>query len=103
MAQRTAKAVSGRPGRFDVQVIGGEDGEPREFFWRGRWRRVLRVQEAWVDAGAWWAGEAPCWFFRVATEEGMYELASEHPEDFPSRPRPLPARPSPSWLYRVYD
>jgi hypothetical protein len=65
--------------------------EPVRFFWRGRWRQVIRVQEAWLDAGRWWTGEKPLWFYRVATATGMYELAAEG------------AGVATAQIYRVYD
>lgn len=68
-----------------------QDSEPVRFLWRGRWRKVLRVQEAWVDAGHWWAGEKPAWFYRVATAEGVYELAATGAGALVAR------------VYRVYD
>jgi hypothetical protein len=77
-------------GRAPVRVI-WEQGKPRRFWWRRRWRHVLRVQEMWVDAGAWWKGETPCWFYRVATDDGVYELVRQEGDW------------SHSWLYRVYD
>jgi hypothetical protein len=68
-----------------------KDDEPVRFFWRGRWHQVLRVQEAWLDAGRWWAGEKALWFYRVATANGVYELAAEG------------AGVAAAQVYRVYD
>lgn len=66
-------------------------GCPRRFSWRGRWYRVRHIHEQWQDQGAWWAEEAPHWFFRVEVEGGgIFELASD-----------LDHRQW--WLYRVYD
>jgi hypothetical protein len=80
----------GRPDRHEVRAAWA-NSEPVRFFWRGRWRHILHVQEAWVDAGHWWAGEKPLWFYRVATSEGVYELTASETGASMAR------------VYRVYD
>lgn len=82
--------IPARSPRREIQVRWREL-EPVRFFWRGRWRHILRVQEVWLDAGHWWVGEAPRWFYRVATEDGVYEFTVD--EMGAGRAR----------IYRVYD
>jgi hypothetical protein len=65
-------------------------GMPEGFRWRGRWYRVTGIEEVWQDAGEWWAGEEPRWFWRVASQTAWFELMS----DMAKRQW---------WLYRIYD
>jgi hypothetical protein len=65
-------------------------GRPRRFYWRRRWYGITHIDEIWQDAGAWWADEAPHWFWRVASGSAWFELVSD-----------LARRQW--WLYRIYD
>lgn len=68
-------------------------GEPRAFRWRGRWLAVASVLDVWVDGGAWWEGEGPRAFYRVAVAGGVYELCREIGQDAAG-----------AWfLYKVWD
>lgn len=40
-------------------------GMPSAFYWRGRWRRIDRLLDAWRETGRWWMGEAECDLLRV--------------------------------------
>jgi hypothetical protein len=75
--------------RRPVEVI-VQRGKPRRFRWRGRWYPVTGIREVWQDAGEWWAGEAPAWYWRIASGTAWFELASD-----------LSGRHW--WVYRVYD
>jgi hypothetical protein len=49
-----------------------ESGVPRALSLRGRWRRVLRVEEVWRVDDGWWRPEpVRRTYFRVALEEGL--------------------------------
>ena len=49
-----------------------EAGVPRALSLRGRWRRVLRVEEVWrVDDGWWRPQPVRRTYFRVALDEGV--------------------------------
>ncbi|MCL8207984.1 MAG: DUF6504 family protein [Actinomycetia bacterium] len=73
-----------------VMTAAGDPLRPTAFWWRRRRYRVDRVQEQWQDAGAWWAGEAPRWFFRLEAEGGLYEVAAD-------------ADGRRWWMYRIFD
>ncbi len=48
-------------------VVEIEDGSsvPAAFRWRGQWRRVERVVDAWREAGRWWLKEPEADLLRV--------------------------------------
>lgn len=48
MTRRFAVPVS-----VQVQCAGG--GAPAQMYYRGRWRRVARLVDAWREPAAWWA------------------------------------------------
>jgi hypothetical protein len=50
--------------QIDVQSRDAS-GTPAAFYWRGRWRKVERLLDAWREAGRWWLGEAECDLVRV--------------------------------------
>lgn len=76
--------------RWEVIQVEPGQGRPRRFRWRRRWYQISGIQEIWQDAGEWWAGESPRWFFRVTVNGGLFELATD----------PLSRQ---WWLYRVFD
>jgi hypothetical protein len=47
---------------------------PKAFYWRGRWRRVVRVWDAWRETSRWWLNEPPLDLVRVEAA-GLYLLA----------------------------
>jgi len=73
-----------------VVTAEGDPLRPTAFWWRGRRRRVGQIQEQWQDAGAWWAGEEPRWFFRVESDGVLYEMAAD-------------AKGRQWWMYRIFD
>ncbi|MHB1427009.1 MAG: DUF6504 family protein [Gemmataceae bacterium] len=76
--------------RWDAIRVEPEQGWPRRFCWRRRWYQITAIQEVWQDAGEWWIGESPRWFFRVSVNGGLFELATDpHNHQW--------------WLYRVFD
>jgi hypothetical protein len=52
----------------------GSTGLPRAFYWRGHWRRVVRILDAWRETGRWWLGEAALDLVRVEAD-GVYLLS----------------------------
>jgi hypothetical protein len=50
--------------RVAVEISEGSS-VPAAFRWRGRWRRVERVVDAWREAGRWWLGEPSADLVRV--------------------------------------
>jgi hypothetical protein len=76
--------------RFKPVEVECRGRRPIRFRWRRQWRTITRVQEVWQDAGEWWSGEDPCWFWRVAAGPAWFELVSD-------------LRGRQWWLYRVYD
>lgn len=53
-------------------------GAPLTFLWEERRYRVCCVDACWKQVGSWWDGEGERTFFRVSTEEGIYDLAYDH-------------------------
>ncbi len=62
---------------IDAPIEVSEDGagRPREFYYRGRRRHVLRIVEDWLETGEWWKeglGALPeRRVYRLFTEEGL--------------------------------
>lgn len=75
----------------DLQVIAGEDGEPRKLRWKGRWLKVAVILDRWYDTGCWWENEPPKLFYRLEIEDGtVLELFFDGAVQ--------------SWkLYKIYD
>lgn len=67
-------------GRLDwlthpIRVKLGKSGKVQVFKWRGKWRRVERCMEHWIESGQWWTGDGEKQFFFVVSEDGSaYEL-----------------------------
>ncbi|MGH7904682.1 MAG: hypothetical protein ACREPA_11265 [Candidatus Dormibacteraceae bacterium] len=56
-------------------------GEPKALLYRGSWRRVLRVEEAWrVDDGWWRSPEVHRTYLRLALEGGTLLTVFQDPE-----------------------
>ncbi len=74
-----------------LEVVTGEEGEPRKVRWKGRWVKVVTVLDRWYDAGCWWENEPSKLFYRVELEDGtVLELFSQEPNR--------------DWsLYKIYD
>jgi len=63
---------------------------PMQFWWRGRWHQISRIEDFWLDAGEWWQGEGEKAFYRVIAGGAVYELYYDRKDNV--------------WgMYRVYD
>ncbi|MGE5507212.1 MAG: DUF6504 family protein [Chitinophagales bacterium] len=77
-----------------VEVRLGKAGRLNSFRWRGRWRTIREVIDAWRETGAWWDGEPEKTFLLVRTDAaGLFELYYTG----------QPGKEQAWQLYRIYD
>ncbi len=64
-----------------IHVSLGRKGNIRSFKWKGKWKKIGRHVDGWVEAGQWWKGEGEKNCFLVETEDGhLHQLFYDNKE-----------------------